>query len=56
MDQEVYDKVKEILADSEDQNGVENFAQLMAFHYPDSGRALLTKLGALPSSTEGGTE
>ena len=47
MDQEVYDKVMELLADQPDQNGMQGFATLVAFHYPDSGRALLTKLGAL---------
>lgn len=50
MDQEVYDKVMELLADREDQNGVQNFAQLMSFHHPESGRALLVKLGALPEA------
>lgn len=56
MDQEVYDKVMELLADREDQGGAHEMATLMAFHYPESGRALLTKLGALqaPTTEEGG--
>jgi hypothetical protein len=47
MDQEVYDVVTAALADREDQSGVNELAMLMAFHYPETGRALLTKLGAL---------
>lgn len=49
MDQEIYDKVLELLSDQEDQNGVSDFARILSFHYPDQGRALLTKLGALPT-------
>lgn len=48
MDQEIYDKIMEILSNEPDQNGVQNFAQLLSFHYPDQGRALLTILGAIP--------
>lgn len=48
MDQEVYDAVVSALAEREDQSGVNELATLMAFHYPETGRALLTKLGALP--------
>lgn len=49
MDQEVYDKVLELLAGAPDQNGVEDFARLVAFHYPDQGRELLRAVQALPA-------
>lgn len=54
MDQEVYDKIVELLAEHHDQPGAAEFATLAAFHYPESGRALLVAVGALPESEEPG--
>lgn len=50
MDQEVYDTAMAALADHSDPRAAEEVAMVLAFHYPETGRALLVALGSLPAT------